>query len=338
MSRPLTFAALGIDHNHIFAMARNLQDVGARFVGWWTDGEPLTQREFVSKFPDVPRRESVEAILADPSIDLILSSAIPSARTALAIAAMQAGKDVMVDKPGCTTLEELAALKACVAQTGRIWTVNFSERFEVRAMTRAAELIAQGAIGKVVQTLGIGPHRLNAHLRPDWFFQRPAFGGILTDIGSHQIDQFLFLTGSGDADIELARAENLGHPERPDFHDFGEIVLSSGGARGYIRVDWFTPDALPIWGDGRLMIMGTQGTIEVRKYVDVGGQPGGDHLVLVNGTRCERIDCTYAGLPYFSRLVDDIANRTQSAVPQAHSFKVMELSIRAQALAEGVSL
>lgn len=335
MPHPLKFGALGIDHRHIFGMASNMMDVGAEFVGWWTEGEPETLSGFQKRFPNVRRVADAQDLLDDADIDLILISCVPVDRAAHAIAAMRAGKDVMTDKPGCTTLDQLEQIKAVQDQTGRIWTVDFSERFEVPAVTRAAELIAEGAIGKVIQTSGLGPHRLNAASRPDWFWERKKYGGILCDIGSHQIDQFLYLTGSSEAKITRAFAANYANLDRPGLDDFAELVLQSGDAHGYIRVDWYTPDALPTWGDGRLVILGTEGTIELRKYVDVGGAEGTDHLFLVNGTRCERIDCQYAGLPYFSRLVEDIRNRTETAVPQAHTFKVMELAIKAQMMAEG---
>lgn len=330
----LKFAALGIDHRHIFGMAGNMQNIGAQFAAWWTGGSPETEEGFLKRFPNVPKT-SKEAILADPTIDLILISAIPCDRAALAIEAMEAGKDVMVDKPGCTTLDQLDAIKACVARTGRIWSVNFSERFEVPSVTKAAELVEAGAIGKVVQTLGMGPHRLNRATRPVWFFDRAAYGGIITDIASHQIDQFLFFTGSTDAQITLASVGNYANPQDPGLQDFGEIALKSDQGHGYIRVDWYTPDALPTWGDGRLTLLGTEGTIELRKYVDVGGAEGTDHLVLVNGSKCEKISCADAGLPYFDRLAADIADRTQTAMPQEHAFKVMELGLKAQIMAEG---
>ena len=248
---------------------------------------------------------------------------------------MRAGKDVMTDKPGCTTLDQLAAIKQVQAETQRIWSIDFSERFEVPSMTRAAELVAGGAIGRVIQTTGLGPHRLNAPTRPDWFFDRERYGGILCDIASHQIDQFLFLTNAQDADIQHAHVANHANKDQPGLQDYGEIVLKSSDAYGFIRVDWFTPDALPTWGDGRLTILGTEGTIELRKYVDVAGAEGTDHLFLVNGARCEKIDCSDAGLPYFAQLAEDIRNRTQTAVPQAHTFKTMELAIKAQMIAEG---
>ena len=330
---PLRFAAIGIDHRHVYGMAANMVEAGAEFVGWWTEGHPNTEEGFVKRFPDVPRAEDAEALLNDPSIELILLSGIPCDRAGWAVRAMEAGKDVMSDKPGCTTPEQLAAIKAIVAATGRIWSIDFSERFEVPAVTRAAELVAEGAIGKVVQTLGIGPHRLNRDTRPGWFFERDAYGGIITDIASHQIDQFLFFTGSTDAEVTLASVANYANPDDPGLQDFGEIALRSDRGHGYIRVDWYTPDALPTWGDGRLTILGTEGYIELRKYVDV-GREGTDHLVLVNGTRCEKIDASGAGLPYFARLIDDIRNRTETAMTQAHVFKVCELALTAQAMAE----
>ena len=331
----MKFAAIGIDHRHIFGMAANLMAEGAEFGGWWTEGEPEPLEGFVKRFHDVPRVDHWQALLDDPSIDLIVISCIPRDRAAHAIAAMAAGKDVMTDKPGCTTMAQLDAIMAMQAKTGRIWSVDFSERFEVPAVTRAAELVAQGAIGRVVQTVGLGPHRLNRATRPDWFFDRAAYGGILTDIASHQIDQFLFFTGAKDAQITLASVANIAHPDDPGLQDFGEIALSAPEGRGYIRVDWFTPDALPTWGDGRLTILGTEGYIELRKYVDVGGRPGTDHLVLVNGDRCEMIDASDAGLPYFARIIADIRDRTETAMPQEHAFTVMRLALQAQAMAEG---
>ncbi len=331
----LTFAGLGIDHRHIFGMAANMMDVGGTFKTWWTDGEPGTLDGFVKRFPDVPRTEDVATILADPTIDLVLISCIPRDRADLAIRAMEAGKDVMVDKPGCTTLEQLEAIKACQARTGRIWSIDFSERFEVPSVTKAAELVQHGAIGKVVQTLGTGPHRLNRATRPDWFFERDAYGGILTDIASHQIDQFLFFTGSTDAEITLAHVENYANPDDPGLQDFGELALKSPQGHGYIRVDWYTPDALPTWGDGRLKLLGTEGYIELRKYADIGGVDGTDVLLLVNGERCEKMQCMDAGLPYFQNFANDIRDRTETAMPQAHAFKVMELAIKAQMMAEG---
>lgn len=332
--KPLKFAAIGLDHRHIYGQAAHMEAVGGEFIGWWTEGEPNTLEGFDKRFPNAKRVADRKELLENPEINLILIAAIPSDRAALAIEAMEYGKDVMTDKPGCTTLAQLDALKECVARTGCIWSVDFSERFEVASVTKAAQLVQEGAIGRVVQTIGMGPHRLNRALRPSWFFERENYGGIICDIASHQIDQFLFFTGSTDAEITMANVANYANPHDPGLQDFGEVSLRSPQGHGYIRVDWYTPDALPTWGDGRLTILGTEGYIELRKYVDVARDDATDHLYLVNGTRCEHIDCRDAGFPYFQNLANDIANRTETAMPQAHCFKVMELGLKAQEMAE----
>jgi predicted dehydrogenase len=325
---------MGIDHGHIFGMLSNMLAQGCTCEHWWTNGQPVTADKFGEVFPKLEKVADYRHILDDPAVQMVLISAIPSDRAALAIAAMEAGKDVMVDKPGCTTLEQLDAIRQCQQRTGRIWTVNFSERFEVPAVARAEELVAAGAIGRVVQTVGLGPHKQNLKTRPDWFFETEKFGGILCDIGSHQIDQFLHFTGSQDADIRHALVENTTMPQHPGFQDFGEIVLQSARGHGYVRVDWFTPNGLPTWGDGRLFLQGTEGQIELRKYTDIGQPHRTNNLYLVNGSENVHIDCTDHPLPYFPRLVADVEERTQTAVPQAHTFKVMELAIQAQRMAD----
>ena len=325
---------LGIDHRHIFGQLAGMQGVGATCAGWWTDGDPGNVAPgFVKRFPDVKRVSDKRQLLEDKSIDLMLIAAIPSTRADLAIEAMRHGKDVMVDKPGCTTLDQLDRLRKTAAETKRIWSVDFSERFEVEAVTRAAELVKAGEIGRVVQTVGLGPHRLNRPTRPAWFFQREAYGGILCDIASHQIDQFLYFTNSIDAEIVASSVGNFANPGDPGLQDFGEVLLRSPNGQGYIRVDWYTPDGLPTWGDGRLTILGTEGYIELRKYVDIAGRPGTNHLFLVNGKKCQYVDASGAGLPYFRNLANDVMDRTETAMPQAHAFKVTELALKAQAKA-----
>lgn len=330
----LKIAVIGIDHRHSYGMLQGMLDAGALCKGFWTVGEPTTYAGFKKRFPDLPRVDDRRQLLDDDEIELILIADIPVLRAERAIEAMRAGKHVMLDKPGCTSFEQLAEIKEAVAETGRIWSVNFSERFEVPAVQKAAELISAGAIGKVVQTIGMGPHRLNAATRPDWFFERDKFGGILTDIGSHQIDQFLFFTGSGNAEIVASSIGNFANPEYPELEDFGEILIKGDQGQGYIRVDWYTPDALPNWGDGRLTVLGTEGYIELRKYVDVDGRPGTDHVFLVNKDICTHIDASDIPLTYFRMLSEDIRNGTETVMTQEHCFTVMELALKAQEMAE----
>jgi predicted dehydrogenase len=331
--KPLQIGVISIDHRHIYGMLAGMLATGALCTGWCTDGTPPTLEGFVKRFPDIPRRPHVEAILDDPSIELVLIAAVPCDRAALTIRCMEQGKDVMLDKPGCTTLADLARVKAAVQQTGRIWSVDFSERFEVPSVIKAQELVSAGAIGRVVQTIGIGPHRLNGALRAEWFFDDTRYGGILTDLASHQIDQFLIFTGSQDAEIVAASVGNFANPGDPGLQDFGEILLRSPDAHGYIRIDWYTPDALPNWGDGRFIILGTDGYIELRKYVDVSGRDGVDHLFLVNKSRNEYINCANIPLTYFEALASDVRDRTSTAMSFSHAAKVTELAIKAQSVA-----
>lgn len=326
----LKFAAIGLDHRHIYDQVAGLLGIGAECVGFWCrDGiQPLAG--FVERFPDIPRVDEPARLLEDDSIHLVVTAGIPSERADIAIDAMRHGKDVMVDKPGVTTTQQLAAVREVQAQTGRIYSVNFTERFEVRAVTRATELIRAGAIGKVVQTIGLGPHRLNKPTRPEWFFQRAHYGGILADIGSHQIDQFLYLTESDDAEVVTSAVGNFANPETPELEDFGEMLLRNDHASSYVRLDWYTPDGLANWGDGRLTILGTEGYMELRKYVDIAGRPGINHLFLVDKNETRYIDCSDAPLPYYENMRRDIFDRTETAMPQAHCFKVCELALRAQ--------
>jgi predicted dehydrogenase len=329
----LRFAAIGLDHRHIYHMVAELIAAGAQCAGYCPlTSDPRVLAGFRERFPDVPPADR-ERLLDDPAIDIVCCAAIPRDRAGIAIRAMTNGKDVMVDKPGLTTPGQLAEVVACVARTGRIFSICFSERFIVRASEIAAKLVAEGAIGEVVNTVGLGPHRLNRAIRPAWFFERPAHGGILVDIASHQIDQFLFYTGAATAQIVASSTANHAVPDMPDFSDFGEILLRSAKATGYIRVDWFTPDSLPSWGDGRLTLLGTKGFIELRKYLDIAGRAGTDHVFLSNHAGTRHIDASSEPLTYFSRFLADVRDRTQTAASQAHVLAVSSLSLDAEAAA-----
>ena len=331
MTRPLRFAAIGLDHRHVFHLVGESIAAGAECVGYCPETSDQRVLEgFRERFPGLPAIER-DRLFDDPTIDFIVCAAIPRDRAGLAVRAMRAGKDVMVDKPGATTLAELEAIEAAARDTGRIFSICFSERFVVRACEAASRLVAEGAIGRVVQTTGLGPHRLNRAIRPPWFFDNAAFGGILVDIGSHQIDQFLHFTGSTDAEIVASAVANHALADVPDFEDYGEMLLRSDRASGFIRVDWYTPDGLPTWGDGRLVLLGTEGYIELRKYANIATDEGPGHVFLVDGKGEHHFNATgKVGYPFFGELILDCLNRTENAMTQAHAFKAAELCLIAQ--------
>jgi len=329
----IRFSVIGLNHAHIYGQVKLLLRAGAEFVSFYAP-EPELAGAFQAAFPDALLARSEGEILEDTSIHVVVSASIPAERAPLGIRVMEHGKDFMSDKPGFTTLEQLDQARRVQKETGRIYSICFSERLEVPATVRAGELVAQGAIGKVVQTVGLGPHRIAAATRPPWFFVKDRYGGILTDIASHQMDQFLFFTGSTRAEVVSAQVGNFRHPQYPELEDFGDAVLRGDGGTGYCRVDWYTPDGLDTWGDGRLVVLGTEGYIEVRKYTDIGrDRPGGDHLFLVDHEGMHYMDCKGGDLPYGRQLIADVLNRTETAMPQAHCFLASELALRAEAVA-----
>ena len=325
----IRFAVTGLNHGHIYGQTQSLLDAGAEAVCFYAPEDDLAA-QFSSSYPQIPRVDTLDEILENQSIQLVINAGIPIERAAMGVKVMLHEKDYMVDKPGLTTLEQLEEVRRVQAATGQIYSICYSERFWSRAAAKASELVQAGAIGKVIQTLSLGPHQRRLPSRPDWFFVKEKYGGILTDIGSHNFDQFLHFTGSTSAEIVASQVANFHHPQFPQLEDFGDVVVSGDGGVGYIRVDWFTPDGLGVWGDGRLFITGTDGYIELRKYVDLAGRPGGEHLFLINQQGTEYMDCKDVPLPYAPLLIEDILNRTETAMTQAHSFLAMELAIQAE--------
>jgi len=333
------FVVVGLDHRHVYDLTHGLIEAGLDCAGYWTEtSDPRVLEGFRERFPHVPAVDDRATLMKDVSATILVCAAIPSDRAAIAAEAMRNGKDVLLDKPGVTSAAGLALLERTVAETGRIVSICFSERFLVPAVGAALRLIRGGAIGRVVQTLGLGPHRLNRAIRPAWFFDPAQYGGILADIACHQIDQFLVFTGSTDAQIVASTIGTFDDLRAPGHENFGEILLRSDSAAGYCRVDWFTPDGLPTWGDGRLTVIGTAGTIELRKYIDIEGRPGTDHLFLSDNTGTRHIGCSGEPWDYFKTFAQDCRDRTEVTMPQSHVFTVCRLALAAQAGATRVAL
>jgi len=328
----LDFAVIGADHYHIMGMTAAVKRGGGRLKKvYLTDAKQIA--DFRAQFGDVPLAKSEDEILNDKSIKLVCAAPIPDLRAPLGIRVMKAGKDYLSDKPAITSLEQLAAVRQAVKETKRKFAIMYSERLEVKSAIQAGYLVEQGAIGKVIQTVNLAPHRIgnvDAGGRPDWFWDTARYGGILTDIGSHQIEQFLYYTKSTKAQVVASQTGNVAHPNRPKFEDFGDMVAVGNGGTGYIRVDWFTPDGLSTWGDGRLFLLGTEGYIELRKYVDIAGRPGGNHLFLVDKKGVRSIDCNKVILPFGAQFISDILHRTETAQNQAQALLAAELVLTAQ--------
>lgn len=324
------FAAIGLDHGHIYGMTNGLTEAGGEIVAVY-DPDEAKVRRFCETYPSA-KPLSKEEIFSDPAIKLIASAAIPSDRYKVGLEAMDHGKHYFADKPAFTTLDQLEQARKKTKETGLKWGIYYGERLHNEGAIFAGQLIEEGAIGKVVQVIGTGPHRANPKSRPDWFFDPQYYGGILCDIGSHQIEQFLYYAEAKDAEVLHSKIANYDFKEYEKFQDFGDATLvADNGATFYFRVDWFTPDGLGTWGDGRVVILGTDGYIEVRKYIDVAREHSGNHLYLVNQTGEQHIDCNgKVGFPFFGDFILDCLNGTENAMTQEHAFKAAELCIVAQ--------
>lgn len=328
------FAAAYFDHGHIYGQIGCLANAGAT-LKYVFDTDPKRYEQVLKDHPTAKAVQSYDEILNDPEIKLVTAAAIPNQRCEIGIQAMRAGKDYLTDKSPFTTLEQLDQARQAVIDTGKKYMVSYSERLMCESAYYAGELVRSGAIGKVIQVLNLAPHNLAAENRPAWFFKKECYGGILTDIGSHQFEQFLHYTGDMDAQINFARVDNVANPGYPELEDFGEALLTtSSGASCYCRVDWFNPAGSKVWGDGRTFVLGTTGYLEIRKYRDI-IHGGWDKIYLVDGKDEHLIECNQkVGFPYYARLIKDCLERTETAMSQAHAFKAAELSMQAQALAD----
>ena len=341
----IKFAVCGMSHDHIYGMIGAIQRGGGELVAAW-GGEEDKLAAFTKRFPNVKIAKTQDEIIEDPSIQLVLSSQIANERAPIGVRVMKHGKDYLSDKPGITTLEQLAEVRKTIAETKRIYAIMYSERLEVKAAVYAGELIQKGAIGKVIQTINIAPHQIFQHGgvagggtgRPDWFWVPEQYGGILCDIGSHQVDQFLFYTGSKQAEVVESQIANVRHPDHPRFQDFGDMVLRGDRGFGYVRLDWFTPDGLGTWGDGRLFLLGTDGYIEIRKYTNVGVSHQGNNLFIVDNKQARYIDCNQMPLPFGPQFVADLVNRTHTAQDQDECLLAAQLVIEAQNKAKWVTI
>jgi predicted dehydrogenase len=329
------FAVAYLDHMHINGMTGALQKAGGdlRYV-FDTDVERV--KAWQKQFPEAEIVDDFNRILDDPAIKLVAAAAIPNERCEVGLKVMDAGRDYFTDKAPFTTLDQLEIARAKVEETKQKYLVYFSERLHNAPTYHAGELVRDGAIGKLLQVLVAAPHRLSKDNRPDWFFDKSRYGGILTDIGSHQFEQFLYYGNTTKGKVNFARVENFNNPDKPGLDDFGEASLTlDNGTSCYCRIDWFTPDAARAWGDGRLIALGTEGYIEVRKYLDIGRPDNPPSVFLVNHE--EEREFTFEGaqhFPFFGKLILDCLHRTENAMTQEHAFNSAELSLLAQKYAE----
>jgi predicted dehydrogenase len=329
---PVRFAAVGLEHVHVDILVQALLQAGGMLAAVVEPDEELYAR-YAAGWPSAPRT-TLDDVLGDPEIELVVTAAVPSERGRIAARALESGRDVLADKPLCVDRDAFDAVTAAHARTGGHLMVWFGERLYNPSVLRAVDLVRDGLIGSVVHFTGLGPHLLERGTRPEWHFDPARNGGILVDLACHQIDAFLAFTGSDSARISAARTGNLQHQDIPGFEDVGDLLIEADrGALGYARVDWHTPDGLGLWGDGRTFLVGSDGTLELRRTIDASGRGVGGHLFVVDGAGPRYIDVPATEPPFAAQVLADVRDRTETAMSTEHALAVTELSLRAQDLA-----
>lgn len=334
--RAVGIGVIGIEHLHVFELVDGLLGAGAVAIAHADCDDSLGA--LYADWQPASQIMGVEQVLHDDRIDLVVVCGVPSERAAVTCAALHAGKDVLSAKPGVTTAAQLDAVRSAVTASGRRWWVLFSERFANPAVLHAVALARAGAVGDVVAVTGSAPHRLGPDARPEWFFDAERSGGILVDLATHQVDQFLAVTGADPSQVAVVSAavgavKDWGSDERRvGFHDIGELVLAGPGVRGQHRVDFLEPDGFPTWGDTRLMVTGTDGRMEVRidVHADGGHDPAAVWVTDHVGVRRLRP----ASEPTWARdLLADRVDDGERFMSRHHPFDVAAIVLAAAAIA-----
>ncbi len=318
---------VGLEHLHVLELVDELCAAGATVVAH-TDGDSLSSA--FAGWQSGSRPTDRSGVLSDPDVDLVVVAGVPADRADDSVAALESGRPVLSDKPGVTTTDQLERVRAAVDASQRRWWVLFSERFGVPAVRRAVEMARSGAIGRVVGVQGSAPHRAAFESRPGWFADPARAGTLLVDLATHQVDQFVALTGD-DVRVVHAAAGNVASPGFPAVHDVAELVLVGGGARGFHRVDFLEADGFPAWGDVRLVVTGTEGRLEVRTPV-TDGVAGPAELWITDHESHRR-----AELPtrptWAEELLADLGDGGERLMPREHPFTVARVVLDAEACA-----
>jgi len=203
------------------------------------------------KFGFAQAAADAEAVLGDPDIDAVCIATRHDSHARYVEAALTAGKHVFVEKPLCLTLDELAAIQAAQAASGRQLMVGFNRRFAPLVVTAKTRLAATPGPKSFVMTVNAG------HVPADHWAQDPAVGGgRLLGEGCHFIDLLRHLAGAPVSDFDAAGLETPGGPPRTDtavirlsFADgsLGVINYFANGAKA------FPKERLEIFAAGRIL-------------------------------------------------------------------------------------
>lgn len=273
----LRVAMAGLAHGHGTGFLKSLSALpGVKIVGFFDSENPQAAKQASEEF-GTPVYEDLEQLLRHAGANMMLTAAVNDKKSQYIVQALDAGLHCMADKPLVSSMEELESIERALERnkSSKLYLM-LTERFNA-ALVAAKQIVDRGEIGRVTNIVAIRPHRLNPEARPAWMFDSRRYGGILNDIGIHDLDIARWFTGNEMDRVLAASTSNHRSCCFTDFNDNGEaMVRMKDGAIAFIYVHWMTPDAYPAHGETRFIITGTRGQIEVnspeqtvRYYSDV---------------------------------------------------------------------
>jgi scyllo-inositol 2-dehydrogenase (NADP+) len=206
--------------------------------------------EAARKFPNAKVVQGAEALIANPSIGLVVIATPNDLHAPLARAALEAGKHVVIDKPFAVDPADGEALIALAKQRGLVLSVFHNRRWDADFLT-VLDVLAGGGLGDVMLA-ELRWDRFRPAIKPGW---REAMvdqgGGMLADLGPHLIDQALQLFGKPEAIAADLAAQRMGVV----VDDYFELTFHYGERRVILSASTLVVSPRP-----RFSLHGTQGS------------------------------------------------------------------------------
>jgi predicted dehydrogenase len=262
----MKLAFLGFRHGHVMGLYQSALEHPDVEVVAAVEEDPATVATLRAAGKVELTHERIAEVLASVPCDAVAIGDVYARRGAIAIAALEAGKHVIADKPLCTRLDELDRIAELSRANQRVVHCLFDLR-DTGPYRTMCRLIGAGEIGTVHTVNFTAQHPLLLGTRPGWYFERGAHGGTINDIAIHAIDLIPWLTGRSITGVVAARAWNARLPQFPHFQDAAQIMLrldNGGGVLGdlsYLAPDGVGYSAPQYW---RVTCHGERGFVEAR--------------------------------------------------------------------------
>lgn len=258
----IKIAMAGLAHGHgvgFLGSALNLG--GVSVTGFYDDENPANAQEASKQF-NAPVYSNLDELLQNSGANTLITAAINSSKADIIVKAIDTGLNIISDKPLVTTMEDLNRITDALERNKNVKLyLMLSERYNPVLVT-AKKLIDAGEIGQIVSIINMRPHRLKPEGRPAWMFDSSLYGGIINDLGVHDIDIATYLSGSDVQEILAASTSNMRYTEFDDFNDNGEAMLRlKNGCIVFILESWLTPEKYPHHGEMKFIVHGTKGQI-----------------------------------------------------------------------------